>query len=184
MQLPHNDALVVTLQIDGCNIRRVLVDHISSAKIMYYSLFKELGLPELNLSPSNIPLVGFNSAPVWPIRRITLPVRTRFVIIHTEFTVADVSSPYNAIVGRAWLHGMKAVASTYCQVVRYIGANGRQIDFCGDQVASKKCYVAAVRCNSPNRCIGSRCRTNRYWRISEETRMRNLSRTSSRCLQI
>lgn len=39
---------------------------------------------------------------------------------------------------------MKAIASTDHQMVRFIGANGRKEDLCGDQVASKKCYVSAV----------------------------------------
>lgn len=39
---------------------------------------------------------------------------------------------------------MKAIASTYHQVVCFIGSTGRQEDLYGDQVASKKCYVSAV----------------------------------------
>lgn len=39
---------------------------------------------------------------------------------------------------------MQAIASTYHQVIRFIGANGRQEDLHGDQVASKKCYVSIV----------------------------------------
>ncbi|XP_058208141.1 uncharacterized protein LOC131321150 [Rhododendron vialii] len=39
---------------------------------------------------------------------------------------------------------MQAIASTYHQVVRFIGINGRQEDLRGDQIASKKCYVSAV----------------------------------------
>ena len=36
---PHDDALVITLQIGGYNVKRVMVDHGSAAKIMYPDLY-------------------------------------------------------------------------------------------------------------------------------------------------
>jgi len=41
---PHDDALVVTLQITGFNVKRVMVDQGSGVEIMYPDLFKGLGL--------------------------------------------------------------------------------------------------------------------------------------------
>lgn len=117
IQLLHNDALVVTLRIGPFNVRRVLVDQGSSAEVMYYSLFKDLKLSEFDLRPSEVPLIGFNGASVWPLGMITLLVRAGSVIHDMEFVVVDVSSPYNAIIGRTWLHKMKAIAFTYHQVV-------------------------------------------------------------------
>src|SRR5208282_5473427 len=73
---------------------------------------------------------------------------TGSVTLNLEFVVVNVPSPYNAILGRAWLHGLRAVASTYHQVVRYIGATGQQEDLYGDQVASKKCYISSIHNSS------------------------------------
>ncbi|KAI8572133.1 hypothetical protein RHMOL_Rhmol01G0175000 [Rhododendron molle] len=84
---------------------------------MYYSLFKDLKLSESNLRPFEFPPIGFNGALVWPFGMITLPVRAGSVTHDMEFVMVDVSSPYNAIVGSIWLHEMKAIASTYHQVV-------------------------------------------------------------------
>ena len=39
---PHDDALVVTLQIGGYDVRRVLVDQGSGVEIMYPDLYKGL----------------------------------------------------------------------------------------------------------------------------------------------
>ena len=45
---PHNDALVVTLRIEGYDIRRVLVDQGCGVEIMYLDLYKGLKLkPEI-----------------------------------------------------------------------------------------------------------------------------------------
>lgn len=134
VQTPHNDSLVVTVQISTHSVKRVLVDQGSSAEIMYLSLFKELNIPQSSLVPTNVPLIGFSGTPVWPLGKIVLPVVTGLVAVNMEFIVVDAPSPYNAILGRNWLHSIKAIASTYHQVVWYIGATGRQEDLYGDQV--------------------------------------------------
>ncbi|XP_058216814.1 uncharacterized protein LOC131327687 [Rhododendron vialii] len=74
VQTPHSDALVVTVQIRVHDVKRVLIDQGSSAEVMYYDLFKKLDLPESALQPAEVPLIGFNGAPVWPLGRIFLPV--------------------------------------------------------------------------------------------------------------
>jgi len=65
--------------------------------------------------------------------------------LEIEFTVVDSPSPYNGILGRGWLHAMGAVASTLHQCVRFIGASGKQETVRGNQMASKRCFVNAVR---------------------------------------
>lgn len=115
--MPHNEALIVTVQIGTCSVRRVLVDQGSSAEVMYYSLFKQLKILELDFLLTDIPLVGFHGAPVWPLGQITLPVKAGSVTLSINFVIVNMPSPYNVILGRAWLHGMKAIASTYHQVV-------------------------------------------------------------------
>ncbi|XP_058181303.1 uncharacterized protein LOC131299740 [Rhododendron vialii] len=125
VQTPHSDALVVTIQIGVHDVKRVLIDQGSSAEVMYYDLFKKLDLPKLALQPAEIPLIGFNGASVWPLGRIFLPVVVGSKTLSVKFIVVNVPSSYNAILGRTWLHGMQAIASTYHQIVRFIGINGR-----------------------------------------------------------
>ncbi|XP_058220674.1 uncharacterized protein LOC131330925 [Rhododendron vialii] len=55
IQTPHNDALVVTVQILTHSVKRVLVDQGSSAEVMYLSLFKELKISEHPFSQSRFP---------------------------------------------------------------------------------------------------------------------------------
>jgi hypothetical protein len=49
LQMPHNDALVVSLTLGNSLVRRILVDQGSSAEVMYYPLFKALHLQEADL---------------------------------------------------------------------------------------------------------------------------------------
>ncbi|KAG5536375.1 hypothetical protein RHGRI_023967 [Rhododendron griersonianum] len=112
VSFPHNDALVLSLPIQRKMVRRVLVDQGSSTEILYYSVFKALGLPKDQLSPVDAHLVGFTAILVYPVGKIVLPVFAGSMQIDVEFIVVNSLSPYNAILGRNWLHGMKAVAST------------------------------------------------------------------------
>ena len=41
---PHDDALVVTLRIEGYDMKRVLVDQGSAVEVMYPDLYKGLNL--------------------------------------------------------------------------------------------------------------------------------------------
>ena len=56
---PHDDALVITLQIEDYDVRRVMVDQGSSAEIMYPDLYNGLGLRAEDLTPYSSPLVSF-----------------------------------------------------------------------------------------------------------------------------
>ena len=63
---PHDDALVITLQIGGYDVKRVMMDQGSTAEIMYPDLYKGLNLKVKNLMPYNSPLVSFEGKIVIP----------------------------------------------------------------------------------------------------------------------
>jgi hypothetical protein len=62
----------------------------------------------------------------------------------TEFFVLKTFSPYNAILGRPWLHKMGAVPSTLHQRLRFPTPQGI-MEIRGDQLAAKQCLVAAIK---------------------------------------
>ncbi|XP_074352084.1 uncharacterized protein LOC141691245 [Apium graveolens] len=57
---PHNDALVISLQIETKNVYRALVDNGSSTNIMYYSSYKKMGLPDRDMSGQDSWVYGFS----------------------------------------------------------------------------------------------------------------------------
>ena len=71
---PYNDALVVTLRIGGYDVKRVMVDQGSAAKIMYSDIYKGLGLTFEDITAYNSPLVSFKGKMVVPKGQIRLPV--------------------------------------------------------------------------------------------------------------
>ncbi|KAK1258008.1 hypothetical protein QJS04_geneDACA012715 [Acorus gramineus] len=72
-----------------------------------------MGLKTANLIPTKDPLVAFNGARVVPAGPVMLPVRVGNQTTMTEFTIKDLLSPYNAIIGRTRLAAMKVVPPTY-----------------------------------------------------------------------
>ena len=67
--------------------------------------------------------MSFEGRLVTPIGLITLPVQSGTDVVEVDFIVVDVFSPYTAIVGRPWLHTLKAVSSTLHQKVKYPSGN-------------------------------------------------------------
>ncbi|XP_028092322.1 uncharacterized protein LOC114292536 [Camellia sinensis] len=121
IQNPHTNALIITMGIEKCfDVKRVLVDQGSATNILYYDLFRKLGLSRQHLTPAAAPLVGLNSQPEWPLSRIVLPVVAGTKTLQIEFLIINTSSPYNSILGWPWIHQMEAVSSTYHQLLRFL----------------------------------------------------------------
>ncbi|XP_030941769.1 uncharacterized protein LOC115966739 [Quercus lobata] len=141
---PHDDALVVTLRIGGYDVRRVMVDQGSAVDIMYLNLYKGLGLKPEDLTTYNSPLVSFEGRMVAPKGLIRLLVQASTDVVEVDFIVVDIFYPYTAIMGRPWLHTLKAVSSTLHQKVKY-PSRGQVLEIVGSQVAARQCLVAAIQ---------------------------------------
>nr|XP_023880002.1 uncharacterized protein LOC111992338 [Quercus suber] len=97
---PHNDALVVTLRIEGYDVQRVIVDQGSCAEIMYPDLYWGLNFKPEDLTAYDSPLVSFDGKVVIPKGQIRLPVQASLEVVKVNFIVVDAYSPYTAIVAR------------------------------------------------------------------------------------
>uniref|UniRef100_A0A2N9HGN5 Uncharacterized protein n=1 Tax=Fagus sylvatica TaxID=28930 RepID=A0A2N9HGN5_FAGSY len=144
VQLPHNDPLVITLRIGNYDVKRILVDQGSFAEVMYQELFEKLGLGKSDLSEYSSPIFGFSGESTIPMGKTTLPVLAGPINLQTEFIVIQAPSPYNAIMGRSWLHKMRAIPSTLHQKLRFPTKDG-VMEISGDQVAAKQCVLAAAK---------------------------------------
>ena len=102
-----------------------------------------MGLGESDLANFTSPVFGFSSESTTPLGKTTLPVLAGSVNLQTEFIVIQAPSPYNAIMGRDWLHRMKAIPSTLHQKLRFPTKDGI-MEVNGDQVVAKQCVLAAI----------------------------------------
>ncbi|RVW37692.1 hypothetical protein CK203_109476 [Vitis vinifera] len=76
------------------------------------------------------------------LRRHYTAGRAGPVTLNVQFSVVQELSPFNVILGRTWLHYMKAIPSTYHQMVSFLTNEG-QTDLYGSQLAARQCYQIA-----------------------------------------
>jgi len=124
MHFSHNDALIVTAYIRRCKLLKILVDGGSSVNVLYshaldrmedaLELAQKLIIPQIQTL-----LYGFNMKEACSPGMAVFPVCTNPFNVITEFSFLDAPSPYNASLGRLWIHMMKAVQSIYHQLLKY-----------------------------------------------------------------
>ena len=101
--------------------------------------FRQMKFPVDKLNLGGRILSRFNRATTLTMGDIALPVKVGQVVQQVLFSVVEDFKPYNAIVGRAWLHAMKSVPSTYHQKISYLTSAG-QIDLLSSQLPARHCY--------------------------------------------
>ena len=144
---PHDDALIVTLEIAGYSTRRVLIDNGSSADIIYLTAFQQMKIGKDQLRPIETPLVGFVGTSVYPLEvtslQITAGTYLKQATRKVDFLVVDYPSAYNVIIGHPTLNRLRAVTSTYHLLVRFPAENGIG-EIRGDQAMARECYLTSV----------------------------------------
>ena len=151
---PHYDALILTLCINNFDVHRVLVDPGSAAELLHLPALKQMKVPLSHLNSASRVLSGLNGSTTLTVGDIAFFVKTGPVTQQVLFSMVEDLSPYNAIVGRTWLHAMKAIPSTYHQTISYLTASG-QIDLQGSQLAARQCYQLSIHESEKGEGIGS-----------------------------
>ena len=113
-------------------MHRVLVDPGNAADLLQLPTFRQMNISLDRMSSVGRILFGFNGATTLTMGDITLLVRAGLVVQQVMFSIVEDLGLYNAIIGRAWLHAMKVVPSTYHQMINYLTSAG-QVDLLSSQ---------------------------------------------------
>ncbi|GFS33374.1 hypothetical protein Acr_00g0028020 [Actinidia rufa] len=148
VHLPHDDALVVSAVIANFNVQRILIDNGSSADILFISAFEKMKVGPNKLHPFHTPLVGFGGNTTHPLGWINLPItlgtEPHQTTVWQDFVVVDCPSPYNAILGRPMLGGIKAITFTYHLKMKFSTLTGIG-EVKGDQKVARQCFISAMK---------------------------------------
>ncbi|VFQ68722.1 unnamed protein product [Cuscuta campestris] len=144
----HNDPLVITMDINGVDVARVLVDTGSSVNILYLETFQKLRWCRTQLEPLKTHLSGFTGDTAEAEGSIVLPVELgsgeKTVWKKMRFIVVDIKCVHNAILGRPGINRVGAVISMphLCMKFHTPGDVG---EVKGDQRNARECYARAVK---------------------------------------
>jgi hypothetical protein len=105
--------LVTAPVVANMRLHHVLIDGGAGLNVISHATFRQLQVPGSRLGPSR-PFFGVGPQPVYPLRSITLPVtfgtEENFHTENVVFDVAEVNTPFNAIIGRPALYRFMAIA--------------------------------------------------------------------------
>ncbi|KAK1406299.1 hypothetical protein QVD17_41592 [Tagetes erecta] len=147
IQDPHHDSLGITLFTANHYVRRILIDGGSSVNIIQYDVLKKMNIPESGILPRSSVLVGFSGETKNNLGDIKLPIYIEGVNTIKKICVIDCLSCWNIILGRPWIHEMKAVPLTYHQCVKLPYPWG-VVKINSDQQEEKKCYTSSMKPSS------------------------------------
>ena len=99
--VPHYDALVLTLCINGFVVYRVLLDLGSATDLLLLLAFKKMNLSLGMLNSARRILSSFSGATTVSVTLgdVVLPVKARPVTQQVLFSIVEDLGPYNAIMG-------------------------------------------------------------------------------------
>ncbi|XP_027061969.1 uncharacterized protein [Coffea arabica] len=144
----NHEAIVIDIVTNNYRVKKVYVDQGSAVDIMFYRVFKELGLKDDQLTPVRTPLVGFTGSPINPEGMITLMVTVgqapKCRTISVNFVVVKQASPYNVFLGRPALNALRAIPFTLHLSVKFPTPAGIA-EVHGDPEVARACYLATLR---------------------------------------
>ncbi|XP_019253998.1 PREDICTED: uncharacterized protein LOC109232706 [Nicotiana attenuata] len=143
---PHNDALLILFLLNNIQIKRVHVDPGILANVVRSTVVEQLELLDRVIPTSRI-LNGFNMADEETEGEITLPVNVSDVVQDTRIHIIKGDTRYNSLLGRPWIHNMKAVPSTMHHMIKF-PTKDRIKTIYGELHAIKETF--AVRKEVPN----------------------------------
>ncbi|XP_020227232.1 uncharacterized protein LOC109808591 [Cajanus cajan] len=146
----QDDPMVISVEIHNCIVKKTLIDQGSSADILYWNTFKQLGISEKELIPYDDPLVGFAGERVSTKGYIKL--FTRFCFdqqesreIQIKYIVVNANTSYNILLGQPSLNMLGAIVSTPHLAMKFPFDKGKIVTIHADQKAARECYYAILR---------------------------------------
>ncbi|KAF8102834.1 hypothetical protein N665_0193s0017 [Sinapis alba] len=142
---PHNDPLLVELQIGTCKVTRILIHTGSSVDLIFRQTLEKMLIDLNDIKPSLRALTGFNGSSTSLLGTICLNVFAGGINKLVKFSVINTKTQYNAIIGTPWLHMMKAIPSTYHQCIKFPTKEGTVFTLKGNQRLARSMLISDLK---------------------------------------
>lgn len=137
------DALVVTIDIAGVEVQRVMVDKGSNVNVLYMDVFRKLKIDPTVLTPVRTPLSTFTGDTIHPEGLVRLPVEVgtypKVLTVEMEFIVVHLACIHNAILGRPGIAQLGAIISMSHVCMKFHTPEGVGV-VRGDPRSARRCY--------------------------------------------
>ncbi|KAM6569115.1 hypothetical protein CsatB_017100 [Cannabis sativa] len=147
VRFPHNDPLVMEIQIANKTVAQTMIDNGASTNILFKAPYEKMGLQRKDLIPCTQSVYGFSGQSVAPLGKIRLPLTvgqaSRSITVMTQFLVIDVPSAFNVMLGRPALYDLKAVTLIFHSCIKFLTKNGVGC-LRGNQQVVRECYNLAL----------------------------------------
>ncbi|XP_066163886.1 uncharacterized protein [Oryza sativa Japonica Group] len=125
---PHQDPLVISAEVAGFEVRRILIDGGSLADVIFAEAYAKMGLPTLALTQAPVSLRSFGGEAVQVLGQVQLVVAFGTGENRREeqilFDVVDIPYNYNAIVSRATMNKFEAISHHNYLKLKMLGPAG------------------------------------------------------------
>ncbi|XP_065861056.1 uncharacterized protein [Euphorbia lathyris] len=144
---PHADALVITVAIEGWDIKRVLVDTGSSCNVVTRTAFNQLGIHDERVEHTFMDVIGFGGQSSQTSGQVVLETEMGDKNLKwrgdLEFAIVDLPLAYNIILGRPFLSETESLISMKHLTLHLPTHQGRVVVE-GDQLTSQQAYTISL----------------------------------------
>lgn len=122
--MPHDDALVIALDLGGIIFSKILIDTGSITNVLSQEAFESIEHPYALETKETTPFASLGDRTIQPLG--TISINACDLELETKFAITRHFIPFDAILGRPWLHEMKVVPSVYHQRLKFVSLTGEK----------------------------------------------------------
>ena len=113
-------ALHITTKVNDCTLPKVLINNGSSLNVMSLSTLMRLLVDRSYMKHTKTMVRALDGTRPEVTGEIEIEVQIGPCTFNVEFQVMDISSSYNCLLGRLWIHIARAVPSTLHQKIKFL----------------------------------------------------------------
>ncbi|KAK4383097.1 hypothetical protein Sango_2809300 [Sesamum angolense] len=158
MRNQNNDALVISATLANFLVKKVLVDSGSSADIMFYEAYVQLGIDNAQLRKVNTPLTSFSGEMIEPLGEVMLPLSLGSLRrgLQKWLSFSWLSSVrLQHYLGETEFKFFRAIASTFHMKLKFPTSVGVG-EAVGDELMARVCCVNTLKRSRKNQRSTSR----------------------------
>ncbi|XP_058729509.1 uncharacterized protein LOC131601660 [Vicia villosa] len=128
----HNLALHISVSCKEDLLSNVLIDTGSSLNVMPKSTLAKLSYGDTPMRYSNVIVKAFDGSKKSVVGEVDFPICVGLSIFKITFQVMDIFPAYSCLLGRPWIHEVRAITSTLHQKLKFV-EDGKMVVMNGEQ---------------------------------------------------